>query len=98
VSRSRSGPGWAERGDLAGIGHVVGVDDADEQPVVDDECQPAAGDRRRDLYHRLPDIQKKLVDIDGSVYWMLSHPRPAATLIGDWFSVSLAPADTTTTA
>jgi hypothetical protein len=42
-----------------------------------------------DLYHRLPAIQKKLVDVDGSVYWMLSHPRQAATLIGDWFSGSL---------
>jgi len=46
-----------------------------------------------DLYHRLPAIQKKLVDVDGSVYWMLSHPRQAATLIGDWFSGSLTPAN-----
>jgi hypothetical protein len=43
------------------------------------------------LYHRLPAIPKKLIDIDGSVYWMLSHPRQAATLIGDWFAASLAP-------
>lgn len=42
-----------------------------------------------DLYHRLPAVQKKLVEIDGSVYWMLSHPRQAATLIADWFSASL---------
>jgi len=33
------------------------------------------------------------VDVDGGVYWMLSHPRQAATLIGDWFSGSLTPAN-----
>jgi alpha-beta hydrolase superfamily lysophospholipase len=42
-----------------------------------------------DLYQRLPVAQKKLVPIDGSVYWMLSHPREAATLIDAWFATSL---------
>jgi len=27
-----------------------------------------------DLYHRLPVARKKLVQVDGGVYWMLSHP------------------------
>ena len=44
-----------------------------------------------DLYERLPDIAKELVHVDGSVYWMLSHPRDAASLISDWFSGSLRP-------
>jgi hypothetical protein len=47
-----------------------------------------------DLYRRLPVARKKLVEIDGSVYWMLSHPRQAATLIGDWFADTLRHADT----
>jgi hypothetical protein len=42
-----------------------------------------------DLYHRLPAAPKRLVEIDGSVYWMLSHPQQAATLIGDWFAATL---------
>jgi hypothetical protein len=49
-----------------------------------------------DLYHRLPVAQKRLVQIDGSVYWMLSHPRQAATLVGDWFAGSLQHAGTAT--
>ena len=44
-----------------------------------------------DLYARLPLIQKRLYRVDGSVYWMLSQPRQAATLICDWFAVSLSP-------
>ena len=43
-----------------------------------------------DLYRRLPAVQKKLIDIDGGVYWMLSHPQQAATLIGGWFATTLA--------
>lgn len=42
-----------------------------------------------DLHGRLPAIEKKLVRVDGSVYWMLSHPRQAATLVGDWFAATL---------
>jgi hypothetical protein len=29
--------------------------------------------------------------MDGSVYWMISHPRQAAILIADWFAASLTP-------
>jgi hypothetical protein len=42
-----------------------------------------------DLYERLPAIDKKLARVDGSVYWMISHPQQAASLVGDWFSGSL---------
>jgi pimeloyl-ACP methyl ester carboxylesterase len=41
------------------------------------------------LYERLPPITKKLVQVNGSVYWMLSHPQQAAALIADWFSATL---------
>ncbi len=43
----------------------------------------------KDLYSRLPAIPKRLVEIDGSVYWMLSHPKEAAKIICEWFAVSL---------
>ncbi len=46
----------------------------------------------RDLYDRLPLIDKQWTEVDGSVYWMLSHPGAAATLICRWFDRSL-PAD-----
>ena len=39
----------------------------------------------RDLYDRLPHIKKELVEIDGSVFWMLSHPKEAARVICEWF-------------
>lgn len=42
-----------------------------------------------DLYHRLPGIKKRLIEIDGSVYWMISHPKDAASLVCDWFSETL---------
>ena len=29
----------------------------------------------KDLYGRLPPVTKRLIEIDGSVYWMLSHPH-----------------------
>ena len=45
----------------------------------------------KDLYSRLPPIRKRLIEIDGSVYWMLSHPKDAAKIISEWFSVSLTP-------
>jgi hypothetical protein len=43
----------------------------------------------QDLYRRLPPIQKRWVDIDGSAYWMLSHPSEAAQVIGEWFTETL---------
>ena len=43
----------------------------------------------RDLYHHLPLVKKRLVDIDGSVYWMLSHPHEAAAVIDAWFAETL---------
>lgn len=43
-----------------------------------------------DLYHRLPAIQRRLKQVEGSVYWMLSHPREAAGLVVEWFASSLA--------
>jgi pimeloyl-ACP methyl ester carboxylesterase len=42
------------------------------------------------LYIRLPPIKKKLVEVDGSVYWMLSHPKEAAGVIGEWFDETLS--------
>src|SRR6266568_6038204 len=43
-----------------------------------------------DLYHRLPNVKKRLVEVDGSVYWMLSHPKEAADVIGEWFDETLS--------
>ena len=37
-----------------------------------------------DLYEQLPDIPRRLVRVEGSVYWMLSHPHDAASLVSDW--------------
>lgn len=39
----------------------------------------------RDLFARLPRIDKRLVEVDGSVFWMISHPREAAEVICSWF-------------
>lgn len=44
----------------------------------------------KDLYDRLPRIKKLLVEIDGGVFWMLSHPHQAAKIICDWFDGSLS--------
>lgn len=41
------------------------------------------------LYNRLPSIKKKFIEVDGGHYFMLSHPRKAAELIGDWFRETL---------
>jgi pimeloyl-ACP methyl ester carboxylesterase len=43
----------------------------------------------KDLYRRLPPVKKQLVEVDGSVYWMLSHPNEAAQVIGAWFDETL---------
>lgn len=42
-----------------------------------------------DLFARLPAIDKKLVEVDGSVFWMISHPREAAELYSSWFQRTL---------
>jgi hypothetical protein len=42
-----------------------------------------------DLYWRLPDVKNQLVEVDGSVYWMLSYPKEAADVIGEWFNETL---------
>jgi hypothetical protein len=42
-----------------------------------------------DLFSRLPQIEKSLVEVDGGVFWMLSHPRNAAKLMCDWFDRTL---------
>ena len=43
----------------------------------------------KDLYQRLPIVEKQLVEVDGSVYWMLSHPKQAADVISVWFDETL---------
>jgi alpha-beta hydrolase superfamily lysophospholipase len=43
----------------------------------------------RDLFERLPPIDKKLVEVDGGVFWMVSHPGEAAKLICDRFDDTL---------
>ncbi len=43
----------------------------------------------RDLFQQLPPVKKKLVEVDGSVFWMVSHPREAASVICDWFDETL---------
>ena len=42
-------------------------------------------DYEKDLFLRLPEINKKLVEVDGGVFWMCSHPGQAAKVICDWF-------------
>jgi urate oxidase len=44
----------------------------------------------KDLYHRLPNVKKRFVEVDGSVYWMLSHPKDAANVICEWFDETLS--------
>jgi hypothetical protein len=47
-------------------------------------------DYEKDLFARLPaTIEKQLVEVEGSVFWMVSHPRRAAELIGGWFDRTL---------
>jgi len=45
----------------------------------------------KDLFARLPPIRKKLVEVDGSVFWMVSHAQEEATLVCDWFDATLGP-------
>ena len=44
----------------------------------------------KDVYHRLPNVKKRFVEVDGSVYWMLSQPKEAAERICEWFDETLA--------
>lgn len=39
----------------------------------------------KDLFSRLPAIRKKLLEVDGGVFWMCSHPQEAARVICEWF-------------
>jgi pimeloyl-ACP methyl ester carboxylesterase len=49
-----------------------------------------APEYERQLFHRLPEAtRKKLVEVDGSVFWMVSHPHEAARTIADWFAETL---------
>jgi pimeloyl-ACP methyl ester carboxylesterase len=43
----------------------------------------------RGLFDRLPSVKKRLVEVDGSVYWMLSHPKQASLAISEWFAETL---------
>lgn len=43
----------------------------------------------KDLYSRLPSIKKKIMEVDGSVYWVLSHPKEATEIICKWFKETL---------
>ncbi len=43
----------------------------------------------KNLYDRLPPIKKRMVEVDGSVFWMLSHPEEAASVICKWFDETL---------
>ena len=45
-----------------------------------------------DLFARLPVPKKELVKVDGSVFWMVSHPQEAAQLVGNWFKRTLSSA------
>ena len=42
----------------------------------------------KDLYKRLPDIRKNIIEVDGSVFWMLSHPYDTAKIICEWFDTT----------
>lgn len=41
------------------------------------------------LFNRLPYIEKKLVEVDGGVFWMCSHPKTASKVICDWFDKTI---------
>ena len=43
----------------------------------------------RELYQRLPLVEKELVEVDGGALWMCAHPNEAARVIGQWFSRTL---------
>lgn len=37
------------------------------------------------LFRRLPPVKKRLIEVNGGVYWMLSHPKEAADALCGWF-------------
>ena len=41
------------------------------------------------LYDKIVLARKKLISVDGSVYWMLSHPKEAAEVICGWFNETM---------
>lgn len=43
----------------------------------------------KDLYNRLPTIKKKLVEVDGGIFYFESHPKEAAKIICKWFDETL---------
>jgi hypothetical protein len=43
----------------------------------------------KEVYQRLTNVKKRMVEVDGSVYWMLSHPKEAADVISEWFDETL---------
>ncbi|NWG38202.1 hypothetical protein [Nitrososphaera sp.] len=43
----------------------------------------------KDLYGQLPDIEKRLVEVDGGVFWMCSHKKEAVRVICGWFDKTL---------
>ncbi len=44
----------------------------------------------RGLFARLPSVEKRIVEVDGSVFWMVSHSREAAKIISEWFDETIA--------
>ncbi|MBI1948989.1 MAG: hypothetical protein HYS27_25095 [Deltaproteobacteria bacterium] len=43
----------------------------------------------RALFERLPQNRKELVDVDGGVFFMVSHAREEARILGRWFDQTL---------
>lgn len=43
----------------------------------------------RALYNRLTQPNKRLMEVEGSVYWMLSHPVEAADAVCSWFDETM---------
>jgi len=43
----------------------------------------------KDLFNWLPAVRKKIIEVDGGVFWMLSHPKEAAKIISEWFDETL---------
>ncbi len=44
---------------------------------------------QKDLFNRLPNIRKEIIEVDGGVFWMISHPKEAAQVICEWFDKTL---------
>jgi pimeloyl-ACP methyl ester carboxylesterase len=39
----------------------------------------------KELFRRLPPVKKRLIEVNGGVFWMLSHPKEAADAVCCWF-------------